>query len=130
MSQDFNPQNPSEGLGDTIAKITHAIGIDKVAEGVARAMGKEDCGCNKRRQVLNKVFPYAQTTPPTIPTPVLESQYVYEGTRQFRVLSPFLLKSGDFEKKFEVGDILESTTRDVYYIHLQNLLQSHSIEPI
>jgi len=130
MSQEFNPQNPSEGLGDTIAKITHAIGIDKVAEGVARAMGKEDCGCNKRREVLNKVFPYAQKTPPTIPTPILETQYIYEGTRQFRVLTPFLIKSAEVEQKFEIGDTLESTAGDAYYIHLKNLLETHSIEPI
>jgi hypothetical protein len=48
----------SKGLGDTIAKVTKATGIDKVAEGVAKAMGKEDCGCGKRREQLNKAFPY------------------------------------------------------------------------
>ena len=48
----------SKGLGDTIAKITHAVGLDKVAESVAEAIGKEDCGCNKRRQKLNDIFPY------------------------------------------------------------------------
>ena len=48
----------SKGLGDTIAKITHATGLDVVAEKVAHAMGKEDCGCNKRRKKLNELFPY------------------------------------------------------------------------
>jgi len=48
----------SKGLGDTIAKVTHAVGLDKVAESVAHAVGKEDCGCNKRRQKLNDLFPY------------------------------------------------------------------------
>jgi hypothetical protein len=48
----------SKGLGDTIAKITHATGLDIVAEKVAKAMGKEDCGCNKRREKLNELFPY------------------------------------------------------------------------
>jgi len=48
----------SKGLGDTIAKVTKATGIDKVAEGVAKAMGKEDAGCGKRREQLNKAFPY------------------------------------------------------------------------
>jgi hypothetical protein len=38
--------------------MTHAIGLDKVAENVAKAVGKEDCGCNKRRQKLNDMFPY------------------------------------------------------------------------
>lgn len=48
----------SKGLGDTIAKVTKATGIDKVAEGVAKAMGKEDCGCKKRQEQLNNAFPY------------------------------------------------------------------------
>lgn len=48
----------SKGLGDTIAKITHATGLDVVAEKVAKAVGKEDCGCNKRREKLNELFPY------------------------------------------------------------------------
>jgi hypothetical protein len=48
----------SQGLGDTIAKVTNALGIDKLAEEVAQAMGKEDCGCNKRRKKLNEMFPY------------------------------------------------------------------------
>jgi hypothetical protein len=54
----LNENKESKGLGDTIAKMTHAVGLDKVAEGVAKAMGKEDCGCNKRRQKLNDMFPY------------------------------------------------------------------------
>ena len=48
----------SKGLGDTIAKITAATGIDKLVEEVAQAMGKEDCGCNERRRKLNELFPY------------------------------------------------------------------------
>jgi hypothetical protein len=48
----------SKGLGDTIAKLTNTLGIDKVAESVAELMGKEDCGCKKRQQKLNDLFPY------------------------------------------------------------------------
>lgn len=47
----------SEGLGDDIAKLTHALGLDKIAERVAQVMGKEDCGCDKRRELLNEMFP-------------------------------------------------------------------------
>lgn len=47
----------SKGLGDTIEKITTATGIKKVVETVAKAAGK-DCGCSKRRDTLNRVFPY------------------------------------------------------------------------
>ena len=48
----------SKGLGDTIAKITHATGLDVVAEKVAKVMGKEDCGCKRRQEKLNEMFPY------------------------------------------------------------------------
>ena len=44
----------SKGLGDTIEKITKATGIDKVAKAV---LG-DDCGCEERKQKLNKLFPY------------------------------------------------------------------------
>ena len=48
----------SKGLGDSIEKITKATGIHNLAQRGARAMGKKDCGCNKRRDKLNKAFPY------------------------------------------------------------------------
>jgi hypothetical protein len=50
-------QEKSKGLGDTIAKITDATGIKKVVETVAKVTGK-DCGCNKRKDTLNRLFPY------------------------------------------------------------------------
>jgi hypothetical protein len=43
----------SRGLGDSIEKFTKATGIKKVVEALPG-----DCGCNKRREALNKVFPY------------------------------------------------------------------------
>lgn len=56
--KEFDPKQKSEGLGDTIAKITNALGIDKVAKGVAKLAGKEDCGCNRRRKKLNDLVSY------------------------------------------------------------------------
>jgi hypothetical protein len=44
----------SKGLGDTIERITKATGIDKVAKAV---LG-DDCGCEERKEKLNKMFPY------------------------------------------------------------------------
>ena len=59
----------SEGLGDTIAKITSATKLDKLSESIAAAAGKDDCGCAARREKLNKMFPYngsrSQKTFPT-----------------------------------------------------------------
>ena len=46
----------STGLGDTIAKITEATGIDKLVKFIAG----EDCGCDERKEKLNKLFPYAK----------------------------------------------------------------------
>ena len=48
----------SKGLGDTIEKFTKATGIHSLAQMGAAAVGKKDCGCNKRKQTLNKLFPY------------------------------------------------------------------------
>ena len=48
----------SKGLGDTIKKITSATKIDKLAKKIAKAVGKDDCGCDKRQEKLNKMFPY------------------------------------------------------------------------
>jgi len=45
----------SKGLGDTIDKITTATGIKKVVKWIAG----EDCGCDKRKEKLNKLFPYS-----------------------------------------------------------------------
>ncbi len=47
----------SNGLGDSIEKITKATGIKKVVNAVNKITGK-DCGCGKRKKNLNRLFPY------------------------------------------------------------------------
>ena len=54
MAKKKTTKKKSEGLGDTIAKVTKKTGIDKLVKFVAG----EDCGCDKRREKLNKLFPY------------------------------------------------------------------------
>lgn len=44
----------SQGLGDTIEKITTATGI----KAAVKFLAGEDCGCNERKEKLNKLFPY------------------------------------------------------------------------
>jgi hypothetical protein len=44
----------SKGLGDTIEKFTTATGIKKVVDAVIGS----DCGCNERKDTLNRAFPY------------------------------------------------------------------------
>ena len=48
---------PSRGLGDSIEKFTKATGIKSVVNKVSSAIGK-DCGCDGRRDSLNRIAPY------------------------------------------------------------------------
>ena len=46
----------AKGLGDTVEKVLQTTKLDKVAKFI---MG-EDCGCDERKEKLNKLFPYRQ----------------------------------------------------------------------
>lgn len=48
----------SKGLGDTIAKFTELLKIDELAQKIAELAGEEDCGCTRRKEKLNELFPY------------------------------------------------------------------------
>lgn len=50
--------NQSKGLGDTISKVTHFFYLDRLAKKIAKLFGKQDCGCERRRDQLNKIVPY------------------------------------------------------------------------
>ncbi len=54
----FDPNKEPEGLGDVLAKITHRLGLAKMAQDIAHLVGKEDCGCNRRREILNELVPF------------------------------------------------------------------------
>ena len=43
-----------KGLGDTIQGVLKATKIDKVAKLI---LG-DDCGCDERKRLLNRLFPY------------------------------------------------------------------------
>lgn len=62
-----NYEKESTGLGDTIAKITKATGIDKAVKFLAG----EDCGCDARQEAMNKAFRYKR------PKCLLETEFVY-----------------------------------------------------
>ena len=49
---DAEQENKSIGLGDDIEKITEATGIKKLVKFIAG----EDCGCDARKEKLNKIF--------------------------------------------------------------------------
>ena len=46
----------SKGLGDSIEKALKATGIDKGA----KAILGDDCGCQERKEALNKLYPYSR----------------------------------------------------------------------
>lgn len=51
------------GLGDRVARVTHAVGIAQTVKAVSKAVGRP-CGCAGRQDTLNAVWP-AKDAPPT-----------------------------------------------------------------
>jgi hypothetical protein len=47
----------SKGLGDSIEKVTKATGIKTVVDIVSEGLNIP-CGCQGRKDALNKIFPY------------------------------------------------------------------------
>lgn len=47
----------SKGLGDDIEKFTKATGIKSVVDKVSEGLNIP-CGCEGRKEALNKIFPY------------------------------------------------------------------------
>ena len=45
-----------QGLGDAVADMTQLTGIDQLADVYEQVTGK-DCGCSKRQEQLNELFP-------------------------------------------------------------------------
>jgi hypothetical protein len=46
-------EDTSRGLGDTVAKITHATGIAKIVKIIT-----PNCRCDERQEWLNQKIPY------------------------------------------------------------------------
>ena len=57
----------SEGLGDSIEKITEATGI----KAAVKFLAGEDCGCDERKEKLNKLFHYNK------PECLTEDEYIW-----------------------------------------------------
>ncbi len=60
-------EKESKGLGDTVEKVLEKTGVAKVA----RFILGEDCGCDQRKSVLNRMFPYEK------PNCLTEDEYNY-----------------------------------------------------
>ena len=73
-------KNKSKGLGDSIEKFTEATGI----KAVVKAIAGDDCGCDDRRDVLNKLFPYKKVQPECLEPEEIE--YLSTGVLRKRTL--------------------------------------------
>lgn len=80
----------SVGFGDTVEKVLKAIAVDKVAKFI---MG-EDCGCDERKEKLNKLFPYRQLKCLT------EDEYNY--LNETKILSKNEFKPSDQYRLLEI----------------------------
>ena len=50
--------NRPKGLGDSVENFLRKTGIKSMVKTGAKLAGVKDCGCNKRKQALNKSVPY------------------------------------------------------------------------
>ena len=57
ITLDVRDKMKSRGFGDTVAKFTKATGIKSAVDKVSQMTGKP-CGCDVRRDTLNRIFPY------------------------------------------------------------------------
>lgn len=46
-------QRKSQGFGDDVKKLAKMVKADKAADKIAKALGMNDCGCDKRAEALN-----------------------------------------------------------------------------
>lgn len=88
------------GLGDTIASVADII---KAAIPV-----KMDCGCEKRKQLLNEIFPYIWVR------------------RKFIVLEEFIIRKETFVK----DQILEIGIDNILHYRVQRLVETNKIKEI
>jgi hypothetical protein len=58
LAAEFAGTDSARGLGDTIAWVMAILRLDRLAHATARLLGRESCGCERRRQWLNRQFPY------------------------------------------------------------------------
>ena len=97
-----------QGLGDTIGTITSFLGIDKVADAVAKLAGLPGCGCEERKAYLNHLFPY--------------SSY----TRQFKILKYFRIGN----VKYEEGSVIEVTRNSLIFATLTHYVRDGFLQEL
>lgn len=117
--KNFDPKQPSKGLGDTIAKVTHYTGIAKLTDIVTDALGIEDCGCNRRRKELNTAYPYQ-------PQSNLEPAEV----GLYEVLKPVNIFKNGAKFKLKPGDKIFLTEENILYSEWSNYILIEAVKKI
>ena len=90
----------AKGLGDTVAKLTQATGIDKLVKFIAG----EDCGCDERQAKLNELFPYRT------PKCLTEDEYTY--LHESQVLTKQTLKPSEQDAILKVYNRIFGISRE------------------
>ena len=90
----------AKGLGDTVAQITKATGIDKLVKFIAG----EDCGCDERQAKLNELFPYRT------PKCLTEDEYTYLNESQ--VLTKQTLKPSEQDAILKIYNRIFGISRE------------------
>jgi hypothetical protein len=94
------PKKKAAGLGDTVAQITKATGIDKLVKFIAG----EDCGCDERQAKLNELFPYRT------PKCLTEDEYTYLNESQ--VLTKQSLKPSEQDAILKIYNRIFGISRE------------------
>jgi hypothetical protein len=85
-------ETKSKGLGDDIEKITEATGIKKLVKFIAG----EDCGCDARKEKLNKIFRHNKLECLT------EDEYDY--LTEFFAKNKNVLNNEEIKKLYEISN--------------------------
>jgi hypothetical protein len=93
--------NMHKGLGDTIASVAEILKNNLPIK-------LENCNCEKRRVLLNEIFPYPWVT------------------RTFIVEQDFVIKL----KEFKQGEILKINNKHELYQRTQYLVESHKLKEL
>ena len=57
IKQELSKNKKSQGFGDTFEKFTSFTGIKRL---IKWWYGEDDCGCDQRKDLWNRLFPYKQ----------------------------------------------------------------------
>jgi hypothetical protein len=85
-----------KGLGDLVEKITESTGIKTIVDKTTELLGIEDCGCTRRREILNNLIPFQQKQEPNDESCFKEGKYLVQNNFVFNYdKQPFSYKKGD-----------------------------------